>query len=251
MTEASIPWKRASIVLWALSLSVGMTGVPKGEATSNDQVDSLKVCASGPGRLFLGGNMIVGPWTLSYKTGRLTVNGYAVRKFQALPQPTSAVKLTEGEFLLRVKSFVDSLNWSKTSTSQKAEALYAYCLTNTIGMKVKREGDTVTLRTADGYALVFAFQEVGAGLPNGWKSETTRGRFNRMKLLKSVLERGGVVVLRDSGSYVLIQPWGTEAFLRGVRTLKVGAEPDSEAAHYIGMWTRNQIQNPLPLYRPQ
>jgi hypothetical protein len=246
MTAALIPWKR---ILWALSLCVATTGVPRSEAKPNGQTDSLRVSASGPGRLFLGGNPIEGPWTLSYKTGRLTVNGFGVVRTPAAGM--SAAKLTEGEFLLRVKALVDSLNWSNASTPEKAEALHAYCLTNTVGMKVKKEEDTVTIRTADGYHLVFAFQEARTGLPKGWTSETTRGRFDRMMLLKSVLERGGVVLLRGSGSFELIQPWGTKAFLRGVQTLKTGAEPDSEAAHYMGAWTRDQIRKPLPLYRLQ
>jgi hypothetical protein len=218
-------------------------------ATGQSQADSLRVRASGAGELFLGGNPIEGPWTLSYETGRLTVNGYGI----APPKPAPPPKLTqkqieEHDFLRRMDAACKSALKPGLSPEQAVRRFVSFCDSNRQWVRVIQTGATnVEVRLWDGTPVGFSFASHGvmtgsaAPLPPGWREAS---QLRHLRFIAQCVQRGGVVFLDGGGETFIHDRACVDSAISQLRT---GTPLDSASLHCLPFSTRRQIKNPKDL----
>jgi hypothetical protein len=229
-------------IILAFCSGIGCRG-----AAAADVPDSLRVTARGPGRFFLGGNLIEGPWTLSYASGRLSVNGYRF----ATPKPVPKRPLSPmDDFLIRVGSLMDSLNRSGTEPARGAHVLYSYCAANSLGVSVSVKGNTVELRLPSGSVIEMQMGLIREYvLPASERVSIVQMHYNEMSMLKQFLESGCVVFIIDSASQEVFPGSHGRTFMRAIDKVKAGQALDAEEAHIMRASVRERVLRPYALER--
>jgi len=237
---------------WALLVGVSIGfAAPRGVGASapNARVPNnvLLTKAAGPGKLFLGGNLIEGPWTLAYDHGRLTVNGFTLRPPPQPPPPTS-VQRAQHEFLRLANALADSLNRSSLSLPARRQRLAQFLESNDLGIQVKVDTSRIETRFPDGARISFGLT------PNiiGSRRTSTSGSARdphavHLSELKGWLEGGYVVFILDKGTTALGQRSSGGEIIAAIESLRRGEEPDSPALRSLGRQVREQVVKPLPL----
>lgn len=220
----------------------------EGAAAPNTRVSSdvILTRAAGPGKLFLGGNLIEGPWTLAYDHGRFTVNGLTLRPPPPPPPPTS-VQGAQYEFLRRVDVLIDSLNRSALSPVARGQRLAQFLESNDMGIQVKVGTSRIETRFPDGARISFALPPRAVQI-RSLSAEDRRGRHaERLSELKGWLEGGHVVFILDKATTTLGQRSTGNEIIAAIESLWRGEETDSPALRSLGPRVRGQLVKPLPL----
>jgi hypothetical protein len=209
--------------------------------------DVFIVKAAGPGKLFLGGNLIEGPWSLAYDHGRLTVNGLALRPPPPAPPPSSA-RRAENEFLDGAGRLADSLSRSGLSLADRGRRFARYVDGNDLGYRVRVESTDVELVSPRGIRFSFGLvplvlRDIGS-MPNVSIRDSRLARLNQ---LRSPLERGHVVFIVDRATTIVGQRFRTGEIMAAVEKLRQGATLDSLQLHLLDRSVRGQLFKPLPL----
>ena len=214
--------------------------------------DVVIVHANGPGRFFLGGNQIDGPWTLAYDHGRLTVNGYTLRpRPPQPPAPPNPARKAETDFIHRVEARANSLRGSDLTVAQRVHQLASFCMADSLTAVVDTSPGAVMLTTRGGLPMLFLLTSVPKTGRTISTDELRRmidekdDRKARIEHLKRMLEKGCVVFIAGSGFEVTTLRVGE--FMAAVDKLRSGVEPDSTDRITIPRWVKEQIRRPLPL----
>lgn len=208
--------------------------------------DVLLVKATGPGKLFLGGNFIEGPWTLAYDHGRLTVNGFALRP-PPPPAPPSHARRAEDEFLNGAGKLADSLSRSGLSLADRGKRFARYVDGNDLGYRVRVESTAVELQSPRGIRLYFGLVPLVLHDIGSMPSSTRDSQLARLNQLKSPLERGHVVFIVDRATTIVGQRFRTGEIMAAAEKLRRGATLDSLQLHLLDRRVRGQLLRPIPL----
>jgi hypothetical protein len=246
-------WQSASIFILLLTTAVGPSfpapaaGTPASGPASVSEI--LLVKAAGSGMLFLGGNLIEGPWTLAYDHGRLTANGFALRPAPPAPPP-SAARRAESEFLNRAGALMDSLNRSALDLEARKQTLTRFLESSNFGIRVRVNAETVEIVSPDRMSMTFEMvprvQRPDHGPPGDLPSKEDP-RAHRLEQVKGWLESGCVVLETSSVSTTIVPRGRTGEFMAAAERLRSGAEPDSADLRLLTRQVRDQIRKPLPL----
>ena len=252
--------------LFSLPLAFCLLATPaQGAPAQHPAADSLRVRASGAGKLFLGGNLIESPWTLSYEAGRLTVNGYGIAPPKpAPPRQLSPAELEEHAFYQRMDAAYKSA--MTLPLEKRLERFTAFCDSNSKWIRIEQTAPTsAEARLWNGYQIGYSFQPYNSQeatpeqkeamqkmrdtlrtrhVPTGESLEASR--LYHLRFIAHILERGGVVFL-DGGTE--IYPNDPGCVLAAISQLRTGTPLDSAALHCLPQMARDQIKKPKELAR--
>jgi hypothetical protein len=239
-------WTTAAALAALLLSFSAQTAAQSVQPSATTTQDSLRMNVTGPGKFFLGGNQIEGPWVLSYGTGRLSVNGYriATRPASAVTRPRTPLDT----FLNHVGALMDSLNRSGTPPDRSAEILRAYCVPNSLGVGFSTHGNNVVLHTPAGgeisLHLGLIIDEVQPVTARDTRTQRLPGE---MAVLAQVLEHGGIVFIHDSVTKTLLPSGYRDVFISAVGKVRSGEALDTGEAHVMSDGIRKRILQPLEL----
>jgi hypothetical protein len=224
-----------------------------GALTDSSVGDVFLVKAVGPGKLFLGGNLIEGPWTLAYDHGRLTVNGFALRP-PPPPAPPSPARRAENEFLNGAGKLADSLSRSGLSLADRGTRFAQYVEGNDLGYRVRVESTDVELQSPRGVRFSFGLvplvlHDIGS-MPNVSADRPISERENRigrLELLMRPLENGDVVFVVDRVTMVVWPRARKGEVMAAIDRLRRGAELDSLDRHLLSRAVRGPLVRPTAL----
>lgn len=237
------------VALFATSAGTAPPDSPS--VPSHRGVTAVRV--NGPGRLFLGGTLFRGPWTLTYERGRFTVNGYALRPEPPLESRRDSLRRAQLELIERAEVLAESLRHSSLSVPQRQLRLKSFCEASGLGGIVDTLPGVVRLRFASGANMwysVAGVQTAGMTLPGPQPTASTaRGdhRTARLFRLKEQLERGCVIFVTSSAGEVVVPERRALECMAAIERLKSGSEPDSADRRVIPSQVRDQLKRPLPL----
>jgi hypothetical protein len=206
--------------------------------------DVLLLKASGSGKLFLGGNLIEGPWTLAYDHGRFTVNGFTLRPPPPSPPPTPEQR-AEGEFLSAAGELADSLSRSDLSVTTRRQRFVEFLERNNVGYRIGIDTTFVEIHSARGIQILFGLVVHPLYSGNAPSMTLRDSQLVHLNELKSVLAQGHVVFIVDRATTIVGQQTGD--IMVAIARLKHGAKLDSLDLHLLDRSVRDQLVNPLPL----
>jgi len=250
-------WQSASIFISLLTTAMVLASpAPAVGASAQNppsRGDVLLMRATGSGKMFLGGYLIDGPWTLAYDHGRLVVNGYALRPDPPLLSRLDPLQRAQVEFIDRAEVLAESLRHSNLTILQRKLRFVSFCEASSLEAMVDTFPEAVQLRFASGANMLYPVGAVqAAGMT--WsaaqpRNMTTReGRQTaRLKELKSRLERGCVIFVTSSAGELIVPRGRAGEFMTAIDRLRSGAEPDSADQRILPRQVRDQIRKPLPL----
>jgi len=222
-------------LLRLLSLSIPLAAATptlfaSADSTPSGTQDSLQVEVTGPGKLYLGGNLIQAPWVLSYETGHITVNGYVTLRPKPPVAPTDPLQEARISYIQGVAAVMDSLNRTGMGRSKATSALREYCEKNTLGITVTAESTSVQLHAPGVGVVLFAPGllnfPIGKVSPADYQSAKVR-QFSELMMLKGCLERGGTVFFEDRNGFTVYPP-----------------------GHLLESRDLDLIQHPYPIHKP-
>lgn len=228
----------------------------EGAAASSDSLDVVTLISIGPGKLFLGGNLIEGPWTLEYDHGRFVVNGYTLPVERSLRSRLDARSQAQLDFIDRGEALAESLRHSDLEVQERIRRLRTFCEASSLEAVVDTFPVGVQLRFASGANMRYLVTSVPAtrmvtspGPPTSPLQARRNSHVARLSQLARWLARGSVVFITNRSGEIVVPRGRAGEFANAIVKMKSGAAPDSAVLARLPRQVRDQIREPLHLDR--
>jgi hypothetical protein len=234
-----------------LTFSAGTLAVAT--ATASDATASkAEIHAKGPGRLFVMGNMIEGPWTLALIGGRITYNGYALKPPPpGPPRKWTPIQRARLDFIKATFRMSDSLGGLGIDPREASRILAAHADAAPLGGRTDLENGCVSVVFPDGWAVMFTPGSKLTPAPAPKGTPTIRREDPRVGVLRMIgryLGEGRFVYIRGtSGASFVISP-DVGRSLAAIERIRAG-HPPGPAEHDFGRDFAGQVRHPWPMER--
>jgi len=211
-----------------------------------------EIHAKGPGKLFVMGNLIEGPWTLSLVGGRITYNGYALKPPPpGPPRIWTPIQRARLDFIKATFRMSDSLGGLGIEPREASRILAAHADADPLGGRTDLGNGWVSVVFPDGLAVMFTPGSNLTPAPAPKGPPTIRHEDPKISVLRMIgrsLDEGGFVYIRSvSGtSFVITRQVGRS--LAAIERIKAG-DPPGPAESDFGRDFAEQVRHPWPMER--
>ncbi len=223
-------------------------GLSAGTGTGSEEPETVQ--ASGSGFLFFRGNEIPGPWTLTYRQGLLSINGYraASTPRQGRDGAKSVERSREREFIRRASAFADSLKSTDLNVTSATRLLEEFCRSIDLGATVSSTPGRVQLLFRSGVAVVLSSRrnvpETPARLGPAVDSNKAM-----LRTLARHLQSGEGVLLTNIGTWTLVPASRVSQVREALLQVQRGGVADTTALKSLPARDRTAIRSPATLVR--
>jgi hypothetical protein len=245
-----------SYVLGDRADSCGAVGGVAGDWFDVDGIGPLQAGAPSPptvstgndGDLYLGGNHIDAPYELSYMSGRLVVNGLALRTV-ALPRRTFTYTDEERAQIMlvqRIGDVCDSLSAVDVTGEAAGKVLGSMCASNPVVASFDQDPHAITVHFRNGRQVQVSLGSRGSP---GRSVDPVKMEMGELQQIRKFLDRGCIVFVLSTGTSVIVPAGKRTEVSKLVSRLQSGGPFEKGEEQILPDALQMELRTPIELTR--
>ena len=175
------------------------------EGTALRGSDPPPMNTTGTGKIYLGGNLIPGPYVLSFNAGKLAVNGLMLPTLerQATPHSRSQQEREQLAFGQRAADVADSLSSRGSTPEEIGRVLYSMCTSSSFVDSAKVTSRDVSWKFRDGTLMGISTEPRPASVKPVPREQIEQ---HELREIRRSIDSGSTVFILATGTRITVPP---------------------------------------------
>ena len=200
------------------------------------------------GTLYMGGVLLKAPYDMTFVDRRLTINGYQLPQHpRAIPTLTT-MDSAKYDLVVAAMALKDRLLGKGLSTTDALPQVRAFVISSPLVRGAEIKGSDVEIQFGSGGLVRIPVVPAPAFVSSvDAKVSITEGQTARLKILRDVLERGGVVFLLGGGREYVVGWNKAQEITEAIARMTKGEALTTEQEQLLPTFVREQLLSPAVL----